>query len=297
LALASSTVTSFISHLNTHVLWYSLLKSLLKTFIHASKLEGLQCRPTSSLYATNTFRNAGPSSCPQHQLQLMCDAKDDLNAFHIRLFGSAVTAAQNVPTDHRSDDAAAQETVFEEEDDLGYYPDGIKRTLTDDQIAMFRDSEIYSILRERQVRQENAEADGDDPSDHSVSGAAATPEAVIPYETEMDDQGRADRHQPGNSPVDPQGTSQTSAPIFKRKRDFKDLGDRSGKISTRRLVRELDSATVEDQVLDYGDEPAEQLLSTHAHPEIASADDGADHHGESASVPGKKIWWPVIQAT
>lgn len=208
-----------------------------------------------------------------------------------------MTAAPNVPTDHRSDDAAAQETMFEEEDDLGYHPDGNKRTLTDDQIAMFRDSEIYSILRERQVRQENEEADGDDQSDHLVSGATATPEGVTSYNAERDDQEPVDSHQHGNSPVDPRGTSQTSAQMVKRKRDFRDTGDRSGKISTRRLVRELDSATVEDQVLDYGDEPAEQLLSTHAHPEIASADDGADHHGESAFVLGKKIWWPVIQAT
>ena len=37
----------------------------------------------------------------------------------------------------------------EEEDDLGYYPDGAKRTLTDEQIAMFRHSEIQTLLRER----------------------------------------------------------------------------------------------------------------------------------------------------
>lgn len=36
-----------------------------------------------------------------------------------------------------------------EEDGLGYYPDGVKRTLTDEQIAMFRHSEIQAILRAR----------------------------------------------------------------------------------------------------------------------------------------------------
>ncbi|PWW74243.1 hypothetical protein C7212DRAFT_36120, partial [Tuber magnatum] len=34
----------------------------------------------------------------------------------------------------------------EEEDDLGYYPDGTKRTLTSAQVDMFRFSEIQSLL-------------------------------------------------------------------------------------------------------------------------------------------------------
>jgi len=33
-------------------------------------------------------------------------------------------------------------------DTLGYYDDGVKRTLTDDQVAMFRHSETQAILRE-----------------------------------------------------------------------------------------------------------------------------------------------------
>lgn len=35
------------------------------------------------------------------------------------------------------------------DDGLGYYSDGVKRTLTDEQVAIFRHSEIQSILRER----------------------------------------------------------------------------------------------------------------------------------------------------
>ena len=34
----------------------------------------------------------------------------------------------------------------EEEDDLGYYPDGVKRTLTDAQIAIFRHTEYQEML-------------------------------------------------------------------------------------------------------------------------------------------------------
>jgi len=42
----------------------------------------------------------------------------------------------------------------EEDDGLGYYPDGVKRTLTDEEIAIFRHSEIEAILRERRLRRE-----------------------------------------------------------------------------------------------------------------------------------------------
>ncbi|KAI0443203.1 hypothetical protein F4803DRAFT_329391 [Xylaria telfairii] len=35
----------------------------------------------------------------------------------------------------------------EEDDGLGYYPDGVKRTLTDEQIAIFRHSEIEALRR------------------------------------------------------------------------------------------------------------------------------------------------------
>lgn len=44
----------------------------------------------------------------------------------------------------------------EEEDGLGYYEDGVKRTLTDAQIAIFRHSEIQTLLRERRHATEAA---------------------------------------------------------------------------------------------------------------------------------------------
>lgn len=39
------------------------------------------------------------------------------------------------------------EVVIPDDDGLGYYPDGRKRTLTDEQIAIFRHSEIQELLR------------------------------------------------------------------------------------------------------------------------------------------------------
>lgn len=43
-----------------------------------------------------------------------------------------------------------EEQQWEEEDDLGYYDDGVKRTLTDDQIAMFRHTELKEWRRKEE---------------------------------------------------------------------------------------------------------------------------------------------------
>lgn len=43
----------------------------------------------------------------------------------------------------------------EEDDGLGYYPDGVKRTLTDEQIAIFRHSEIEALRRARESSSSN----------------------------------------------------------------------------------------------------------------------------------------------
>lgn len=44
-----------------------------------------------------------------------------------------------------------------EDDELGYYDDGVKRTLTDEQIAIFRHSEIEALLREQRHEKEAKE--------------------------------------------------------------------------------------------------------------------------------------------
>lgn len=46
--------------------------------------------------------------------------------------------------------------VEDEEDDLGYYDDGVKRTLTDEQVAIFRHSEIQALRRERERNQDKS---------------------------------------------------------------------------------------------------------------------------------------------
>jgi hypothetical protein len=71
-------------------------------------------------------------------MELPTITEDDLRTFHLKHF-----PATPLPQSF----ASTQDRDQEQEDELGYYPDGTKRTLTDDQIAMFRHSEIQQLLK------------------------------------------------------------------------------------------------------------------------------------------------------
>ena len=83
--------------------------------------------------------------------RLILHVQDDLEAFHLKHFG---TASKNLNQDSHPQ---AQTKEVHQENDLGYYADGVKRTLTDEQIAMFRHGEIRKLLRERASQQQPAE--------------------------------------------------------------------------------------------------------------------------------------------
>ncbi|QKX54188.1 uncharacterized protein TRUGW13939_01272 [Talaromyces rugulosus] len=61
------------------------------------------------------------------------------------------------------------EYTEEEEEDLGYYEDGVKRTLSDEQVKIFRHSEIHSLLRERQrLREEQEEEEEEEEEEYEA---------------------------------------------------------------------------------------------------------------------------------
>ncbi|KAK1757435.1 hypothetical protein QBC47DRAFT_442317 [Echria macrotheca] len=62
----------------------------------------------------------------------------------------------------------------EEDDGLGYYEDGVKRTLTDEQIAIFRHSEVEQ-LRRRQEKAVEQGGEGGDEGEGSEEGEVSTP--------------------------------------------------------------------------------------------------------------------------
>jgi hypothetical protein len=97
-------------------------------------------------------------------------------AFHEAHFSQAATdhfhahflRPEHPPAEDITYHAADDEEYYEEEDDgLGYYPDGVKRTLTDEQIAIFRHSELEALRRARESSNMRREA-----STHSEEDAA-----------------------------------------------------------------------------------------------------------------------------
>ncbi|KAI1081964.1 hypothetical protein F5B20DRAFT_578738 [Whalleya microplaca] len=64
------------------------------------------------------------------------------------LFGFQFLQPENAQDTNQYDEEYDEYYEEEEEDDgLGYYPDGVKRTLTDEQIAIFRHSELEALRR------------------------------------------------------------------------------------------------------------------------------------------------------
>jgi hypothetical protein len=86
-------------------------------------------------------------------------SQDDLAAFHATHF-----AAHSVNHFAEQFLGPVEEGYPEdtEENYLGYYEDGAKRTLTDEQIAIFRHSEIQALLRERRHAAEARESEEED---------------------------------------------------------------------------------------------------------------------------------------
>ncbi|KAF3764456.1 hypothetical protein M406DRAFT_221735, partial [Cryphonectria parasitica EP155] len=92
----------------------------------------------------------------------------DLSSFHETHFGDTALAAfardflTPRTTPHEvilGSDGDKYDQVDEEDDDdgLGYYPDGVKRTLTDEQIAIFRHSELQALQKAQEQEQGQAQ--------------------------------------------------------------------------------------------------------------------------------------------
>lgn len=116
----------------------------------------------------------------------------DIDSFHNRHFSKAALGlfeTQFLTFGNASDNEQAYDEYdydgYEEEEDdgLGYYPDGVKRTLTDEQIAIFRHSEIEALRR----AQEKAVKIKVDPDATLQAAQAADRNAVEGEEGELQD--------------------------------------------------------------------------------------------------------------
>lgn len=115
-------------------------------------------------------------------------SSDAVKAFQLQFFTPSQEALQQVPSDgyDRGWGEEWEETGYDEDDGLGYYPDGVKRTLTDEQIKIFRHSELHALERQKEKKEDNrkfaaeqALSAGVDPDNRegSATGAAAPDEA------------------------------------------------------------------------------------------------------------------------
>jgi hypothetical protein len=91
-------------------------------------------------------------------ISLNQDAIESLHQFHLAHFkDQRVPSIKSGPSVMYHEDLDAATTTNEYE--ASFYTDGARRTLSDDQIAMFRHSEIQRLLLAREQRREQEEKD------------------------------------------------------------------------------------------------------------------------------------------
>lgn len=203
-----------------------------------------------------------------------------------------------------------------EDDDLGYYPDGVKRTLTNEQIAMFRHSEIYSLVRKREIQNETR--DIDEHVDPGPLHQGSTPYDVVNMRQELDvgdgdsnDDGEYLKFLEAEKRQMEADRKQTEAEHNVKKRKFNRINGSKPHHRApthRRMARELDAATISHDLLDYGEETSEipDHLKEHPHDDDnqglkeMNSETLTTIHTTSANIlhdppKGRKIWWPTIE--
>ncbi|KAI4719115.1 hypothetical protein E4T48_04684 [Aureobasidium sp. EXF-10727] len=179
------------------------------------------------------------------RLQVPSVTEDDLRLFHNKHFSPLTSGSSN-----RAHDTQIQVEETIDDDNLGYYPDGVKRTLTNAQIAIFRHSEIQSLLRERRRNRESNQAEGETiPSASSKSTESVGD--ISPPEPAQDT-----GNQRSASTTGSQGTGKR-----KWQRFIETSEANPGSLTHRRLARELDEQKASSIDLAYGDEDEEESPS------------------------------------
>ena len=219
--------------------------------------------------------------------------KDDLLSFQFSHFGDN-TKPDTFFVD--PEEALNYCPNFEDlgDDGLGWYDDGVKRTLTDEQIEMFRHTEIEQLMRKRRLEaDEEAEHEDDDdfyePADSIGAGmpntyvpgsrspvsdassleaelfsSAATIRTTNPKprpqpKKQRSQSSRGESAQPKGARSPRSRQRRVEVPYDQRnKRKWESYIDDTdpvhGSMTHRRLVRELDGQQNESVAIDYGDD-------------------------------------------
>jgi hypothetical protein len=215
----------------------------------------------------------------------------------LRLFHDKHFASLSAGSSNRHHDAHVDLEETHGDDGLGYYSDGVKRTLTDDQIAMFRHSEIQVLLRERRRRRENSE----DETSHDTPSGSTQPVGDISPPVTADDTVR-------------QRSASTSGSQGLGKRKWQRFIESSETnpehLTHRRIARELDEQKASAIDLAYGDEEESTYpAAAEKQPEVISnaqrrrkqvaydgVNDSAPTQPLSGSSQNPKFIWPTLGA-
>jgi hypothetical protein len=180
------------------------------------------------------------------------------------------------------------------DDSLGWYDDGVKRTLTDEQIEMFRHTEIEQLLRQRRREAEEEEEDAEDEDDdfyeptdepEVFQAYAREPQSPVSDASSLEpelfvkaapQQNRQIKSKPqlrkpsvqsnrsestqGRGARSPRSRQRKSEVPYdqRNKRKWESFIDGEdpvhGSMTHRRMVRELDSLKGDSVAMDYGDD-------------------------------------------
>ncbi|KXS99567.1 hypothetical protein AC578_2214 [Pseudocercospora eumusae] len=161
---------------------------------------------------------------------------------------------------------------FEDDDGLGYYADGVKRTLTDEQIAVFRRTELWQMKHEQEQRQQDERnaTDAHDPelvrAASPISDVSSLEDELLAYATvkqlksqSVEPKQRQPSHgsrSDSNSASRRGRPSQQNIPYDQRnKRRWEgyihDEDPIEGSLTHRRVARELDDQQAEPVEMDY----------------------------------------------
>ena len=200
----------------------------------------------------------------------------DLLAFHLQTFGQPFQAPSAVEPNDEPYNNESYNNDDEEDDDLGYYPDGTKRTLTDQEIEIFRHSEIHALLRAKELRdEERAEglvseppSEGEILEDHhhhhqsptanprvpAAAASVASREEAIIKDAKDDDKDDDDDEEYARFLKQERKEFAEAAAKRREERRWSQSLSRDGNdrtVSTRRKVREMDEVRDEEVALDY----------------------------------------------
>ena len=238
--------------------------------------------------------------------------KTDLLAFHAKTYGREFDFSNVGFTSLIYGAEAFENYGEEEEDDLGYYPDGVKRTLTDEQIAIFRHSETYTLLEhelalknqaredaeERNFKPESIDHDEEEPR-RSQAEETLSDADDVDADVDVDN----DDDEAEYAAFLAQERQEFSLAAAQRKQQEQHYtGHRDSqpenehrKISTRRKVREMDAMDSFDQALSYDDDYQDGATGATSR-DVVEAGDVKDRAIAAAEGQrGRKIWWPVIE--